>query len=61
MIGPQSAPADTGKAKPRPEAPATAKPAPFPALTDPTVEKQKPKAKPLVPLGEPKLKRRKNP
>ena len=60
LLGPQSAPADSGKAKPRPELPATARPAPLPAFTDPKAEKQKPKTPPK-PLGEPKLKRRKNP
>lgn len=60
LFGAQSVPPDSGKAKPRQELPSSAKPAPLRGFTDPKAEKQKPKSPPK-PLGEPKLKRRKNP
>jgi hypothetical protein len=60
LIAPaMAAPADSVKApKPKPEARA---PAPLPRPAPKVEPRRNPPAKPLVPVGEPKLKRRKLP
>ena len=62
LIAPvMSAPADSARApKPKPEAPAP-RPAPPPRAAPKVEPKRHLPAKPLVPVGEPKLKRRKLP